>query len=100
MKYIYYALLLSGLFLLLVKWRRLDNIVHLFAPIYIFTLLTEAVSDLYKIYFPYHINQTLDCLFLFLYYFFLLRKRKLRTLIIAGFALYLLFFTAYFLRNP
>jgi hypothetical protein len=100
MKYIYYALLLSGLFLLLIKWKRLDNLVHLFAPIYIFTLLTEAGCDLYKIYFPYHINQTLDCFFLFLYYFLLLRKKAIRAVIVAGFVLYLLFFSLYFLRNP
>lgn len=100
MKYIYYTLLLSGLFLLLVKWKRLDNLVHLFLPVYVFTLATETICDLYYIYFPYHINQTLDCFFLFLYYFLLLRKRAIRTVIIAGFLLYLLFFIAYFLRNP
>ena len=100
MKYIYYALLLSGLAIVLIRWKLLGRSLHLFAPLYISILLTEFVSDLTKTYFLYHINQAIDCGLLCLYYYLLFEDDPLRKWIWSAYLLYLGFFTAYFIRFP
>ncbi len=100
MKFIYYALLLSGLAITIIRWRCLDRSLHLFAPLYIAILVTEATCDLTKAYFLYHINQAIGTILLFSYYYLLLASNRLSKLIWVALALYLGYFTAYFIRFP
>lgn len=107
MKYIYYALLLSGLAITIIRWRRLDRSLRLFAPLYIAILVTQAIYDkqatpdeMRKVVFVYHINQAVGTTLLFSYYYLLLAKNRLGKLIWVALALYLVYFTAYFIRFP
>jgi len=100
MKYIYYALLLSGLLILLIRRKHLDRSLLLFIPFYFSDIVTELGSDLYHAYFLYHINQTIGCGLLCTYYYLLLRKARYGKWIWVGFGLYLLFFAGYFLYYP
>jgi len=100
MKYVYYALLLAGLIILLIRWRRVDWCLQLFLPLYVCNIVTEVLSDLYGSYFLYHINQTIGFLLLCLYYYHILRNDRFRISIWIAFGLYLVYFTAYFIRWP
>lgn len=111
MKYIYYALLLSGLAITIIRWRRLDRSLHLFVPLYIAALVTQAIVDkaisdkaiVDKTTVPlflYHINQAIETILLFSYYYLLLAETRLSKWIWVALALYLVYFTAYFIRFP
>ena len=107
MKPIYYALLLSGLAITIIRWRRLDRSLLLLAPLYIAILVTQAIFDkqattaeMNKVVFVYHINQAIGTILLFSYYYLLLTPNRLSKLIWVALALYLVYFTAYFIRFP
>jgi hypothetical protein len=101
MKYIYYTLLLSGLFILFWRWTRLDRSLHLFLPIYLFDIVTEIATDLSKSsYFMYHIDQTVSCYLLCRYYFLILENNARRQWVWIGFLLYICFSAIYFFQNP
>jgi hypothetical protein len=101
MKYLYYLLLLSGLIILLIRWKRLDLSLHVFIPIYLFDIATEISTELSKsCYFMYHIDVTVSCFFLCQYYFLLLKDNKFKKMAWVGFFVYLTFFFIYFIRNP
>ena len=99
LKFIYYALLLSGFLIILIRWRKLDSILHIFGPVYFFTLITEIYCDFFKVYFPYHINQTIGYFFLCLYYYHLFYKKRNRKIVLAGFGIYLMYFYYYFIYH-
>jgi hypothetical protein len=101
MKYIYYALLFSGLLILLIRRRSLDASLIVFIPMYLFDIATEITTDLSaRTYFLYHIDQTVDCCLLCLYYYLVLKGSRYRRMVWVGFTLYLVFFIMYFIRNP
>src|ERR1700722_11192855 len=101
MKYLYYLLLLSGLIILLIRWKKLDGSLHIFVPIYLFDITTEIATDLSKrCYFLYHIDLTVSCFFLCRYYYLLLKDSKFKKLVWVGFMVYLVFFSIYSMRNP
>jgi hypothetical protein len=100
MKPIYYALLLSGLAITIIRWRQLDRSLHLFAPLYLGILITEAMADWYKAYFLYHINQAFDTVLLFTYYHLLLSGKKTSRWIWVAQGVYLVSFAIYFIRSP
>jgi hypothetical protein len=100
MKYIYYALLLSGLIITLIRWKRLDRSLHLFAPLYVAILITEVTADLTRTYFLYHINQAISCIILYSYYYLLFAGNGYRKWIWVALLLYSAFFTAWFIRFP
>ncbi|HEY4206614.1 MAG TPA: hypothetical protein VGM31_07380 [Puia sp.] len=100
MKYIYYALLLSGLGILILRRPRLDKRLYLFIPLLFFTIVTELISDLKEAYFLYHINQAIGCTLLCTYYFLLFPTSRYRNLILLSLVLYLTYFTGFFIRHP
>lgn len=100
MKIIYYALLLSGLCILLVRWKKVDKAVHLFLPLYFSTIITELVVGWYNQFFLYHINQAIECFLLCFYYFLLFKNKYARQFVVAYFIIYLGFFSFYFIKQP
>lgn len=99
MKYIYYALLLSGLIALLMWWKRTDRRLHLFVSLYFSNIVTEVIADVWHVYFPYHINQTIGCFLLFAYYHSLFRQKNIKKWVWIAFSIYLTFFTVYFIQK-
>jgi hypothetical protein len=101
MKYIYYALLFTGLLILLIRRKTVETSLLVFIPMYGFDIATEIASDLSaRAFFLYHIDQAVDCGLLCLYYYLVLKGNRYRRLVWVGFALYLTFCALYFIRNP
>lgn len=102
LKYLYYALLIIGFFVLLFKRKahlRADRLLQLFVPIYISVILAEISFDVFGIYWPYHINRIVECCCLFIYYFSLLGNSIIKLIIKAGFIIFLLVYSyCYFLH--
>lgn len=102
LKYIYYLLLVSGFFILLIRKKKLDTLFRYFFPLYFFILLTQITSDLLvphgiKTYPYYHINQFIGASLLNAYYFSLLHRESNRRVVIIGFILFALYFAYHFL---
>jgi hypothetical protein len=100
MKYVYYALLLAGLLILLVRWKKIDRRLYIFLPLYLCIIVTEIFSDTSKAYFLYHINQSIGFLLFCIYYASLFSKLWVKRLVAICFLIYLGYFIYYFTRYP
>jgi hypothetical protein len=100
MKYVYYALLLAGLLILLVRWKKIDRRLYIFLPLYLCIIVTEIFSDTHKAYFLYHINQSIGFLLFCIYYASLFPKVFVKRLVAICFLIYLGYFIYYFTRYP
>jgi hypothetical protein len=100
MKYVYYALLLAGLLILLIRWKKIDRRLYIFLPLYLFTIATEIFSDARQVYFLYHINQSVGCLLFCIYYASLFSRPFVKRLVAICFLIYLGYFIYYFTRYP
>jgi hypothetical protein len=105
LKYIYYLLLLSGCFILIIRYKQLDRLLHIFIPLYLFNIITQGLYDSltqYKIntYPFYHFNQLISCFLLSLYYYSLLQKRVFyQRFVIIGFLVFILYFLYHFIYS-
>lgn len=102
LKYVYYALLLSGFAILLIRRKKLGSIVTFFLPLYFFNVVTQSANDLLMAHkvntFPfYHVNQFIGALLLHGYYYTILEKRSYKNIVIAGFSCFALYFGYHFL---
>jgi len=100
MKYIYYALLVSGLSILLIKRRQLDSRLQLFIPLLFLAIVTELSFDYRKQFIVYHIYQWIECGILCTYYYLLLGQSRYRSLILLALLAYFCYFAAFFIRFP
>lgn len=100
MKYIYYALLVSGLLILIFRWYRIDRRLRLFAPLLFCAIMTELVVDWWHVYFVYHVNQAIEFTLLTTYYYLILAGSQHRKWVWVALILYLLYFAAFFIRFP
>lgn len=101
LKYIYYALLLSGFLILLYRRKKLGSIILYFIPLYFFNLTTQLANDILLPKqvntFPlYHINQFISALLLHAYYFALLEKKSYKRIVLLGFTCFVLYFGYHF----
>ena len=95
-KWLYYAVMLLSLFLLLIRWRRLDSKLHIFLGILLAAFLTEKIHDLF---YPapvskyiYHVYQTVETILLCIYYYALFQLTRNRRIVLAGITIYLVYF--------
>ncbi len=99
----YYALMLLSLFLLIVRWKKLDSQVHIFSGLLLLAFITEKVHDTF---YPqpvskyvYHIYQTLEMLLLSYYYYFLFQIKRNRHFVLTGVLIYLTYYSYYFIYS-
>lgn len=96
LKKIYYILILSGFFLLLIRWKKLDSRVHIYLGILACAFFTEKIRDWY---YPqaiatyiYHLYEIIEMGLLSLYYYLLFQRKLNRQLVITGSLVYFFFF--------
>lgn len=99
MKYIYYALLTLTLLILLVRWKKVDHRLYLFIPLLALSIITELIGDLCRVYYVYHIYQTVEFALLTTYYFLILDGSRFQKWVWVALGAYLLYFSAFFIRR-
>ena len=98
MKYIYYALLVTGLCILLLRREKLDKRLYFFIPLLFFIIVTELISDWKGAYFVYHINQAIGFTLLCAYYSSIFTRRRMW--VWGSLLIYLVYFTEFFIKAP
>ncbi|HCL04715.1 MAG TPA: hypothetical protein DHW64_01555 [Chitinophagaceae bacterium] len=95
LKHIYYLLILSGLFALLINVKKLDRIILLYIPILLSAFVTEKISDYTaprliskQVYHYYHFAETI---LLSVYYYHILNEKKHKIILSTTVLLYLVY---------
>jgi hypothetical protein len=95
-KNIYYALILLSFSILLIRWKKLDKRLSIFAGILLAAFLTEKIRDIFYPHsiskYIYHIYQTVEMLLLSVYYYTLFQRKRNRQIVLTGILIYLVYF--------
>jgi hypothetical protein len=105
LKYVYYFLLLLGLIILLIRWNRLDKLLHIFLPIYVLAIMVQGVDELCSS-FPvgkrlvmFHTYTFIECTLLMVYYYRLFQSKRNKQITRIGYVLFVLYYIWRFVLN-